>query len=125
MSLLLDTHILLWWLADDPRLGKSVRKRIADPAERVLVSAASIWEIGIKQAIGKLELPESILESTQEEGFEELPITWRHAELAAHLPDHHKDPFDRMLIAQAKLEGLTLVTADSAIEAYDLVILKA
>ncbi len=124
MSLLLDTHILLWWLADDPRLAQTVRKKITDPAERVLISAATVWEIGIKQAIGKLEAPESILIATQEEGFEELPITGQHAELAACLPDHHKDPFDRMLIAQAKLEGLTLVTADSAIETYDVVILK-
>ncbi|MEN8179066.1 MAG: type II toxin-antitoxin system VapC family toxin [Pseudomonadota bacterium] len=125
MSLLLDTHILLWWLADDPRLWQTARNRIADPTERVLISAATVWEIGIKQAIGKLEAPESILSAIQEGGFEELPISARHAELAARLPEHHKDPFDRMLIAQAQVEGLTLVTADSAIEAYDLVILKA
>ena len=125
MSLLLDTHILLWWLADDPRLAQTPRNRIANPSERVLVSAATVWEVGIKQAIGKLELPGSILEVFEDGGFEELPITGQHAELAARLPEHHKDPFDRMLIAQAKLEGLTLVTADSAIYAYDVTLLKA
>ena len=125
MSLLLDTHILLWWLADDPQLGQAARDRITDPAQRVLVSAASIWEIGIKQAIGKLKVPEPILQAIQDGGFEELTITGHHAELAACLPEHHKDPFGRMLIAQAKLEGLILVTADSAIHAYDVTILKA
>ena len=125
MSLLLDSHILFWWLADDPRLADGIKKRIADPAERVLISAASVWEIGIKQALGKLETPGSILPAIHEEGFEELSISWQHAELAARLPVHHKDPFDRILIAQAKLEGLTLVTADSHIEAYGVAILKS
>ena len=124
MNLLLDTHILLWWLADDPRLGDSIRDAIVDPSTRVLISAASVWEIGIKQSIGKLTVPESILLIIEGEGFEELPITARHAELAARLPAHHRDPFDRMLIAQAVLEGLILVTSDRQIEAYDLALMQ-
>jgi PIN domain nuclease of toxin-antitoxin system len=124
MNLLLDTHILLWWLADDLRLGDSIRDAIVDPSTRVLISAASVWEIGIKQSIGKLTVPESILLIIEGEGFEELPITARHAELAARLPAHHRDPFDRMLIAQAVLEGLILVTSDRQIEAYDLALMQ-
>ena len=124
MNLLLDTHILLWWLADEPRLGQSIRESIVNPSTRVMISAVSVWEIGIKQALGKLKVPESILPVIQSEGFEELPITCQHAELAARLPNHHRDPFDRMLIAQAVLEGLTLVTNDKQIETYDLAIMK-
>ena len=89
-----------------------------------MISAASVWEIGIKQALGKLKVPESILPVIQDEGFEELPITGQHAELASRLPNHHRDPFDRMLIAQAVLEGLILVTNDKQIETYDLVLMK-
>ncbi|MGD8587412.1 MAG: type II toxin-antitoxin system VapC family toxin [Chromatiales bacterium] len=124
MNLLLDTHILLWWLADEPRLGQSIRESIVNPSTRVMISTASVWEIGIKQALGKLEVPESILPVIQDEGFEELPITGLHAELAARLPNHHRDPFDRMLIAQALLEELILVTNDKQIENYDLHLIK-
>ncbi len=91
---------------------------------RVLISAATVWEIGIKQDLGKLKVPESVLPAIQNGGFEELPITGRHAELAARLPDHHRDPFDRMLIAQAISEGLVLVTGDKRIEGYDLAFMK-
>jgi len=124
MNLLLDTHILLWWLADDSRLGESIRSTIAEPKTRVMISAATVWEIGIKQSIGKLTVPESILPVIEGEGFVELPISARHTELAARLPAHHRDPFDRMLIAQAMLEGLILVTGDKQMEAYDLSLIK-
>jgi len=123
VSLLLDSHVLLWWLEDNPKIGPVVLATLADPKTRVLVSAASIWEIGIKQALGKLHAPESILDLLPEEGFETLPITARHAEAAARLPLLHRDPFDRMLVAQAHLERLTLVTHDEALWAYDLEIL--
>jgi PIN domain nuclease of toxin-antitoxin system len=120
MSYLLDSHVLLWWLEDNPRIEPTTRKTLADPNIRILVSAASIWEIGIKQALGKLRAPESVIDLLQEEGFEELAISGRHAEAAAQLPPLHRDPFDRMLVAQACLENLTLVTHDQAIQAYDV-----
>lgn len=124
MSYLLDSHVLLWWLGDSPRLGTAVRRALADPDNRVLVSAASIWEIGIKQALGKLRAPESLLGLLQQEGFEELPITAAHAEAAARLPMLHRDPFDRMLVAQSRLEGLILVTHDDPMGGYDVELLR-
>lgn len=118
MNYLLDSHVLLWWLEDDPRIGPSVRKCLADPVNRVFVSAASVWEIGIKKALGKLSVPGSVLDLLHDEGFEELSISARHAEAAASLPPLHRDPFDRMLVAQSHLEGLMLVTHDTAMQAY-------
>ena len=123
MNLLLDTHILLWWMADDPQLNQDARKRIADPANIIFVSAATVWEIGIKQALGKLKVPENMVDLIRDEGFEELVISGAHAQLAAGLENYHRDPFDRMLIAQAKLEDLLLITHDSVIQNYDARIL--
>lgn len=123
MTYLLDSHVLLWWLEGSPRIGPALLETLADPGVRVLVSAASVWEIGIKQALGKLRVPESILDLLQDEGFGELSMTARHAEAAARLPPLHRDPFDRMLVAQARLERLTIVTHDQAIRAYDVDIL--
>ncbi len=124
-GLLLDTHVLLWWLADNPRLPKEIRTRIADPDSLIFVSAASIWEIGIKRAIGKLEAPAELVAVIHEEGFLGLPIELLHAETASLLPPHHRDPFDRMLIAQSMLEKLTVVTADRRFELYDIAMLRA
>ena len=107
MNYLLDSNVLLWWLEDSPRLGPTVRETLADPEDRILVSAASIWEIGIKQTLGKLRAPESVVDVLREEGFEELAMSGRHAEAAGRLPPLHRDPFDRMLIAQARLDNLT------------------
>ncbi|WP_260295513.1 type II toxin-antitoxin system VapC family toxin [Sedimenticola hydrogenitrophicus] len=123
MSYLLDSHVLLWWLEDSPRIGSATRKILANPDVRILVSAASVWEIGIKQALGKLHAPESVVDLLHEEGFEELAISGKHAEAAARLPPLHRDPFDRLLVAQARLENLTLITHDRAIEAYDVAML--
>jgi PIN domain nuclease of toxin-antitoxin system len=123
VSLLLDTQALLWWL-DGTRLSDTITERIADPAELVAVSAASIWEAAIKAALGKLEVPESLATAVGEEGFEPLPITLDHAERAGALPPHHRDPFDRMLIAQALAEGLTVVTHDPAFEPYGVALLR-
>lgn len=120
MSYLLDSHVLLWWLEDSPILSRTLRETLAAPRTRVLVSAVSVWEIGIKQALGKLKAPESVVDTLQDEGFEELAITARHAEAAARLPSLHRDPFDRMLVAQARVDGLVLVTHDEAIQAYDV-----
>lgn len=123
--LLLDTHAFLWWLADDPRLGEKARALIADPANEVFVSAASGWEAAIKAALGKLELPGPLDAAVEEEGFTHMPITFFHGEQAGSLPPHHRDPFDRMLVAQAQAEGLTVVTADPHIAVYGIRTLDA
>jgi len=115
--------VLLWWLEGSQRIAAGLRRTLANPETRVLVSAASVWEIGIKQALGKLRAPESVVELLPEEGFEELSITVRHARAAAALPPLHRDPFDRMLVAQARLDGLTIVTHDEAIQAYGVAVL--
>lgn len=124
-GLLLDTHILLWWLSDNSRLRGEVRAHIADPDMRIFVSAASIWEIGIKRMIGKLEAPSELVTIIQEEGFQGLPMGLLHAEAASLLPLHHRDPFDRMLIAQSLTEELTIVTADTRFEHYGVKMLIA
>ena len=116
--LLLDTQALLLALADDPELAPSARSAIADPANEVFVSAVSIWEIAIKRALGKLKAPGGIAALVEESGFQELVVTSFHAEQAGGLPMHHRDPFDRMLVAQAQAEGLTIVTSDRRIPQY-------
>lgn len=122
---LLDTHTLLWWLADDSRLGPAARALIADERNEAWVSAASAWEISIKRALGKLEAPEDLDSIVADEGFERLPVTFFHGEQAGALPPLHRDPFDRMLIAQAQAEGLELVTADERLAAYAVRIVNA
>jgi PIN domain nuclease of toxin-antitoxin system len=121
MSLLLDTHVVLWWLADDPGLADEIKDRI-DTELDVFLSSATIWEVTIKQALGKLG-PEDLPERMSGCDLRELPITARHAIKAGRLPAVHRDPFDRMLIAQAQCEGLTLVTRDAEIQKYDVPIL--
>lgn len=118
LSLLLDTHALLWWLGGQA-LAPDAAAAIADPRALVVVSAASIWEAGIKAALGKLSLPGSLVEAVREEGLEPLAISLAHAELAGRLPPHHRDPFDRMLVAQALAEDLTIVTRDRAFGPYE------
>lgn len=126
MNLLLDTHAFLWWLMDDDSLAEDARRAIADPASLVHVSAASLWEIAIKQALGKLTVDSPDLAAEiPGNGFVELPISGRHALSAGCLPRHHDDPFDRMLVAQARLEGLVLVTRDRALDAYEVPLLPA
>ena len=123
-SLLLDTHVFLWWRGEPARLGSSVRSSIAT-AGIVFVSAVSAWEAAIKSSLGRLELPDTIEAGVLASGFEKLLITFSHAERVAGLPHHHRDPFDRMLVAQAQAEGLTLVTHDRLLEPYDVEILWA
>ena len=119
MRLLLDTHAYLWWLTDDRRLGKTARDAVSRPHSVVHISAASIWEIGIKVALGRLAVGSlDVVVAIRESAFEELAVTARHAHAAAALPRHHDDPFDRMLVAQAQIEDLTLVTRDEALTAY-------
>lgn len=123
MSLLLDTHILLWWLADDPALPSKAAEAIADPDAVVLVSAASAWEIAIKKAAGRLHAPDDLLDALRDDDFDPLPIAPEHALAAGALPPHHSDPFDRMLVAQAQTEGLVLVTVDDRLAAYGVDVL--
>jgi PIN domain nuclease of toxin-antitoxin system len=121
VRLLLDTHVLLWWLADDRKLSKEARTMIADANHEVLVSAASVWEVSIKAALRRIEIELDDLEGAiLKSGFEPLPITVQHAVRVGRLPDVHRDPFDRMLIAQAGIEELRLVTHDRVFERYGL-----
>jgi PIN domain nuclease of toxin-antitoxin system len=124
MRLLLDTHVLLWWLADDPALSRQARRLIANEPE-VFASAASAWEIAIKRALGKLEAPDDLPSALDEGGIRRLPIDFEHAAVAGALPRHHDDPFDRMLVAQAQCEGLTLLTSDPRISGYTVAVLPA
>ncbi|CAN5500080.1 MAG TPA: type II toxin-antitoxin system VapC family toxin [Thermoleophilia bacterium] len=125
MSLLLDTHVLLWWLADDPSLARQAGDAIADPASAIFVSAATAWEIAIKQALGKLDAPNDLERQLELNRFEPLSITIGHAYSAGTLPRHHDDPFDRMLVAQALAEGLTIVTRDPRLDGYGVSTLPA
>jgi PIN domain nuclease of toxin-antitoxin system len=124
VSLLLDTHVVLWWLADDPQLPDEIKDRL-DHEPDVRVSSATIWEIVVKQALGKITAPEGLPERVRDTGFRELPIGFAHAMAAGRLPLIHRDPFDRMLVAQARCEGLTLVTGDSRCQQYDVAVLPA
>lgn len=123
MNLLVDTCTLLWWVNGN-LLSPDASQAIADPDNRVWVSAASVWEIGIKQSLGKLTV-RGDLDAVVDEDFEHLPITFAHARRAAQLPPHHRDPFDRMLVAQAQAEDLTLVTRDRRISSYDVTLLES
>ncbi len=123
MSLLLDTHVLLWWLSDDPLLPTAAREAIASPENEVFVSAASAWEIAIKKAAGRLDAPDDLVEAVEASDFDTLPITLVHAIAAGTLPPHHSDPFDRMLIAQARTDGLTLISIDKRFPQYDVKLL--
>ncbi|QEY18243.1 type II toxin-antitoxin system VapC family toxin [Cellvibrio sp. KY-GH-1] len=118
MRILLDTHIYLWWLTDSPRLSQAAKQTIATATE-AYISSASIWEAGIKITAGKLEADiDDLIEGIQANGFTELPITAKHSKQAARLPDIHRDPFDRMLVAQTLCEPLRLLTADEQILKY-------
>jgi PIN domain nuclease of toxin-antitoxin system len=123
VTLLLDTHVLIWW-DEGARLSADARNAIRD-ADLVYVSAVSGWEIAIKTALGRLTTTRSVTQAIEESGFEELPVRVRHAETLASLPPHHRDPFDRMLLAQALTDGLTIITRDDAFENYRVKLIKA
>ena len=118
MRVLLDTHVLLWAVLNDPRLTATQAQAISDGD--VYLSSASVWEIGIKRALGKLDVPDDLFEIAVDADCRPLPISWTHAEAAAALPPHHSDPFDRMLVAQARCEGLRLASSDTKFRAYDV-----
>lgn len=123
--MLLDTHVFLWWLADDPALGKRAKKEIARGANQVLVSAVFLREIAIKRALGKLRAPDDLADAVQKELFSGLPVSLHHARQIDRLPLLHRDPFDRMLVAQARCEELIVVTADEVLARYGVECLKA
>jgi PIN domain nuclease of toxin-antitoxin system len=129
MNLLLDTHVLIWWLEKNRRLGTRVKKMLEGGAARPVVSAVSIWEMAIKMALGRLEMSDPLEDwmprLRDEWGVRELPISFAHAAAVRSLPARHSDPFDRMLVAQAQCEGLTVVTGDSAIGLYDVRVVDA
>ena len=125
MNLLLDTHVLLWWLDDPTLLSKQALTAIKDLNNEVIVSVVSAWEIAIKKALGKLEAPENLKQMIEDAGFTLMLIDYEHVWKVKSLPFHHDDPFDRLLIAQAKIEYLTLVTRDSRFAAYNVPILDA
>jgi PIN domain nuclease of toxin-antitoxin system len=125
VRLLLDTHVVLWWLANSPELAAGARDAIADEDSFVAVSAAVAWEIAIKRSLQKLEAPGDLGGQLNRHDFAPLPVTVEHALHAGELPQHHRDPFDRMLVAQAQLEDLTIVTRDANVRRYDVATLAA
>jgi PIN domain nuclease of toxin-antitoxin system len=123
MNLLLDTHVLIWW--DEGRRLAAEARRAIEEADTVYVSAASAWEVAIKTALGRLRPTRTVQEAASDSGFLELPVTFGHAERVAALPPHHRDPFDRMLVAQATVEELALVTRDPVFARYGVALIEA
>lgn len=121
MRVLVDTHVVLWWLLSSPRIRTEHATLLADPDTTVWVSAASVWEIGIKRRLGKLRFSAPISESCLAAGFGLLPVSAQHAEVAGALDLHHRDPFDRMLVAQAQIEQMAIMTVDPVFDDYDVV----
>lgn len=124
MRLLLDTHVVIWWLADDPTLSDTL-KSVLDSEPDVYLSPVTVWEIAIKQAAGKIKEPADLAERLRNSGFKELSVTSEHAVAAGQLPMIHRDPFDRMLVAQARCAGLMLVTRDADIRKYEVPVIVA
>ncbi len=129
MTYLLDTHVWLWLLAGSKRIDPGLRSELRDPQTRLLLSAASSWEIAIKWAIGRLPLPEApaiyVPSRMRRSGVSGLPVAHEHALRVAALPWHHRDPFDRLLIAQAQVESVPIITVDAAFDAYDVSVVHA
>ncbi|MEU7929345.1 type II toxin-antitoxin system VapC family toxin [Micromonospora sp. NPDC049801] len=123
MNLLLDTHVALWAIAGDPDLGPELLDQLRHEPD-IFLSPVTLWEITIKQSTGKLAGPPDLAERVRDMGFRDLPVTHAHAIAAGRLPPHHRDPFDRMLVAQAITEGLTLASRDASIALYDVDVLK-
>lgn len=124
MQLLLDTHALIWWLANNPTLSNQARDVIANPDNMIFVSAASAWEIAIKKSIGKLQTPDDLAMQIEAKDFIPLSINLNHALTVESLPQHHQDPFDRILIAQAIYEHLTIITRDRKFNVYEIDLIR-
>lgn len=122
---LLDTHALLWWMSVPSQLSEQARSVIADPEHTIMLSAASAWEMSIKQRLGRIDFPPNLEEVLAKDQIEPLAITIAHTLGVGSLPMHHQDPFDRLLIAQARIEQLILITRDAQIEQYDVQTLRA
>ncbi len=122
---LLDTHVLLWWLSEPERLSAAARAAIGGGEIAAFVSAAAVWEMAIKKTLGRLDFPANLIEVLKAERIRVLPIDAAHALAVAELPLHHQDPFDRMMIAQARLEGLTLITRDRELARYGVAVIDA
>ncbi|MGL4880515.1 MAG: type II toxin-antitoxin system VapC family toxin [Waterburya sp.] len=120
MQFLLDTHALIWWLSKNPTLSSQAHQAIANPDNLVFVSAASAWEIAIKKSLGKLETPNDLVEQIEKKRFKSLAISIEQALMVEQLPLHHQDPFDRILIAQARYLNLTIITRDNKFNSYDV-----
>lgn len=118
MKLLLDTHAALWWLSDDRRFGEAAADLITDGSNQVLLSSVVVWEVAIKRSLGKLDAPSDFAATLLDAGAQGLPIGIGHAEAVGELPWHHRDPFDRLLIAQATMEGGVVVSSDDALRPY-------
>ncbi|WP_249018662.1 type II toxin-antitoxin system VapC family toxin [Conexibacter sp. S30A1] len=123
MKLLLDTHVALWWLADDDRVGGDAARQLDDASNRVLLSAAVAWEVAIKRSLGKLRAPAELTATLLGAGVQPLPITLEHASAVEALPWHHRDPFDRLLVAQAIVERATIISHDDRLRSYDVPII--
>jgi PIN domain nuclease of toxin-antitoxin system len=122
LKLLLDTHAALWWLSDDKRVAESTAAYLTDATNQVLLSAAVVWEVAIKRSLGKLEAPDDLAATLLDAGAQALPISLEHAAAVRDLPWHHRDPFDRLLIAQAVLERAAVVSTDPALAPYDITV---
>jgi PIN domain nuclease of toxin-antitoxin system len=123
VRLLLDTHVFIWWNERPEVISRRLRQAIMNPRNEIVVSAASVWEMALKRAIGKLRFSQPIVTTIASHRFQLLPISGEHAEAAAELPRHHTDPFDRLLVAQADLEGLVLGTHDRKLQPYGVALL--
>jgi PIN domain nuclease of toxin-antitoxin system len=122
---LLDTNVFLWWLGGGSELGRGTRRIISDARNEVFVSAATTWEVSIKRQLGKLKVPRDVEQEVEREGFSKLPISLAHSQHAGFLPAVHRDPFDRMLVAQAQLEDLQLISADTIFAKYAVRLVRA
>jgi PIN domain nuclease of toxin-antitoxin system len=123
LKLLLDTHTAIWLLSGDERLSDNARRHLIDESSQILLSAAVVWEVAIKRRLGKLDLPESYLDLLLGAGVQPLSITVTHAAAVEQLPAHHRDPFDRLLVAQASIEGAAIVSRDDALRPYGITLI--
>jgi PIN domain nuclease of toxin-antitoxin system len=123
LKLLLDTHAALWFLSGDERLSENAKRHLTDDTNRVLLSAAVVWEVAIKRSLGKLAVPAEYVSLLLDAGVQPLAVSVAHAAGVEHLPPHHRDPFDRMLVAQAEIEGAAVISRDGALRPYDVTLI--